>query len=150
MKDFKEYIQQGIVRKQDPNMPRAQSLIEESKNKKQYLETTLKLIPKDNLNANVIIDQCYDIIIELIRAKLQLDGYNTGQSHEAEVSYLTILGFSLHDAKSMDELRYYRNGTKYYGVILEMKYATQIILFMRQMHAKLIKILEKQSHINNS
>ena len=143
LKSFKAYIEQGIVKRQDPNLSRATSLITESKSKKQYLEITLQLIPKEQLNANVIADQCYDILIELIRAKLQIDGYSTGQSHEAEVSYLGILGFPIHDIKMMDELRYYRNGTKYYGVKLEMIYAEQIIKFMKEMYSRLLKILEK-------
>lgn len=143
LKEFKQYIEQGTVRKQNPNVNRAESLILESINKKQYLETTLILIPKDKQNPNVIVDQCYDILIELIRAKLQLDGYNTGQSHEAEVAYLKMLGFSLYETKTMDELRYYRNGTKYYGVILDIKYAEHVILFMQEIYTKLLKILKR-------
>ena len=44
----------------------------------------------DDDNANSIVKDCYDIIMELIRAKLLLDGYSSsGQfAHEAEVSYL--------------------------------------------------------------
>lgn len=144
LKEFNEYLKLKVAKKQDPNLARAKSLIEESKNKKEYLETSLKLIPKDKLNPNVIVDQCYDILIELVRAKLQIAGYNTGSSHEAEVSFLKILGFLESEIKTMDELRYYRNGTKYYGAVLNIEYAEKIIPFMRQMHVKLLKILEKQ------
>ena len=35
------------------------------------------------MNANFIVDSCYDIILELVRAKMLLDGYNSGMSHEA-------------------------------------------------------------------
>ena len=47
--------------------------------------------------------------MELIRAKVLIDGYATA-SHEAEVSYMRNLGFSEHDVRFMDELRYHRNG----------------------------------------
>src|SRR3989338_3396697 len=46
MEDFKEFLALKIVNKQMPNEERARSLIEESKKKKEYIETTIKLIPK--------------------------------------------------------------------------------------------------------
>lgn len=141
IKKFEEFIKLGIVKKQLPNKARALSIIEEVKGKKQYLEISIKSIPKENLNANVIIDQCYDILIEIIRAKLYIEGYNIGNSHEAEVSYLRLLKFSESEVRFMDELRYYRNGTKYYGTILNMGYAEQTLLFMKKIYPKLLKTL---------
>lgn len=143
IKKFEEFIKLGIVKKQLPNKARALSIIEEVKRKKQYLEISIKSIPKENLNANVIIDQCYDILIEIIRAKLYIEGYNIGNSHEAEVSYLRLLKFSESEVRFMDELRYYRNGTKYYGTILDIKYAEQTVTFMKKMYPKLLKTLDK-------
>ena len=141
LKRFEEFIKLGIVKKQTPNKARAQSIIEEAKNKKQYLEMSIKSIPRENLNANVIVDQCYDIMMELIRAKLYMKGYNAGNSHEAEVSYLKVLGFSESEVRFMDELRYYRNGTKYYGTMLDIKYAEQTIAFMKKIYPKLLQII---------
>ncbi len=143
VKKFEEFIKSGVVKKQTPNRARALSIIEEVKSKKQYLEISIKSIPKEKLNANVIVDQCYDVLMELIRAKLYIEGYNAGNSHEAEVSYLKILGFIESDLRFMDELRYYRNGTKYYGIILNMKYAEQTLAFMEKMYPKLLKTLDK-------
>ena len=142
MKDFKEFLALKVVNKQMPNKERAISLIEESKKKKEYMETTIKLIPKQKWNSNVIVDQCYDILIELIRAKLFLDGYNSKSSHEAEVSYMKIIGFSEAETKQMDELRYYRNGTKYYGTVLNIGYAEMTIEFMNKIYQKLLRILK--------
>jgi len=127
MKDFKEFLRVGEARRQRPNIDRAKSLITEATQKKAYLELTIKTIPKGKRNPNVIAEQCYDIIMEILRAKMFLDGYTAGNSHEAEVSYMKILGFNESETRYMDELRYYRNGTKYYGTILNIEYANKII-----------------------
>jgi len=139
LKRFDEFIKLGIARKQTSNKARALAIIEEAKNKKQYLEMSIKAIPKEKLNANIIVDQCYDIIMELIRAKLYVDGYNAGNSHEAEVSYLKVLNFLESEVRFMDELRYYRNGTKYYGTILDINYAEHVMAFMKKIYPKLLE-----------
>jgi len=142
MKDFKEFITSGIIKKQTPNRERALSLIEESQHKKEFLEISLQSIPHEKMNANFIVDQCYDILMELIRAKMFMEGYNAGNSHEAEVSFLQVLGFSESEVRFMNELRYYRNGIKYYGTILDMEFAEKVLKFMNKMYKQLQKILD--------
>jgi len=137
MKKFQEYIKEGIVRKRTPNRQRAISLMEESDKKKAFLDISMKSIPKDKMSSNFIADYCYDIIMELLRAKMVLEGLNAGNSHEAEVSYMLMLGFTEEDAKTMDELRYYRNGIKYYGTILDMEYALKALQFMQKVSPRL-------------
>ncbi len=137
LKKFEEFIASGVVRKQPPNRQRALSLTNESEEKKKFLEISLKIIPAEEMNANFIVDYCYDITMELIRAKLFLDGYNAGSSHEAEVAYLRNLGFLESEVRFMDEIRYYRNGIKYYGVILDKNYAEKVLEFMQKNYAKL-------------
>ena len=141
MKEFKEFLKSGIVKKQTSNNNRALSLIAEAKQKKEYLETTIKYVPKNRWNPNVIVDQCYDIIMEFIRAKMFIEGYNAGNSHEAEVSYMKILYFSESEVKYVDEIRYYRNGTKYYGTILNIEYAEKTINFLNNIYEKLIRLI---------
>jgi len=46
LKRFEEFIKLGIVKKQTPNKARAQSIIEEAKNKKQYFFHVGILVPK--------------------------------------------------------------------------------------------------------
>ena len=142
MKDFKEFLKSGIVKKQMLNKQRALSLITEATQKKVYLATTIQLLPKEKWNPNVMVDQCYDIIMELIRAQMFLDGYNAGNSHEAEVAYMKMLDFSEFEAKYMDEIRYYRNGTKYYGTILNIEYAENVIKFLNKIYPRLIRIMK--------
>ncbi|PIN91354.1 hypothetical protein COU57_00920 [Candidatus Pacearchaeota archaeon CG10_big_fil_rev_8_21_14_0_10_32_14] len=142
IKTFEEYLKIGIIKKQSPNKFRSLSLIKESDEKKEFLQTSLKLIPKNKMNYNFIVDSSYDIIMELIRAKMFTDGYNAGNSHEAEVSYLSKLNFSQMDIVFMDELRYFRNGTKYYGKILDEDYAKKVLGFMVSIVPKLKKLIQ--------
>ncbi|MEK6876638.1 MAG: hypothetical protein AABX63_04450 [Nanoarchaeota archaeon] len=137
LRKFEEFVSAGIVKKQTLNRQRALSLIKEAEEKKNFLIISLKNIPKEQMNANFVVDYCYDILMELIRAKMFEDGYNAGNSHEAEVSYLENLGFPESDIRFMNEIRYYRNGTKYYGTILEKDYAEKVLGFMDKIYPKI-------------
>ncbi|MEK6873650.1 MAG: hypothetical protein AABW91_02300 [Nanoarchaeota archaeon] len=129
MKEFKEFLNKGIIKKQSMNKSRANDLIEESERKEKSLRKILSKIGLSNDNSNDILEYCYDILIGLIRAKLYLDGFkSSGEgSHEAEISYLKEIGFSETEAKIMDELRYFRNGIKYYGKRFDSEYAKKIL-----------------------
>ena len=143
MKKFEEFLDSGIVKKQTPNRERALSLIEEAQKKKRFLEVSLKTIPPEDMNANFIVDSCYDIIMELIRAKMLIDGFNPGTSHEAEISYMERIGFQETKLRFANEIRYYRNGTKYYGTVLSMEYGVKVLTFMEKVYPLLMKICLK-------
>ena len=97
-------------------------------------------------NANSVIKDCYDILMELIRAKLLIEGYNSSGSyaHEAEVSYMKVLGFEENEIAFMNELRYFRNGITYYGKILDKEYAAKIFDYLNRIFPKLMRILGKK------
>ena len=141
VKTFEEFLESGIVKKQTPNTERALSLQEEAKEKETFLNVSLQAIPPEKMNANFIVDSCYDIILELVRAKMLLDGYNSGMFHEAEVSYLQRIGCSEADVRFMHEVRYYRNGTKYYGRILNKTYSENVLKFMKRIRPLLERTL---------
>ncbi len=142
MRKFEEFLSQGTVKKQTPNKERAKSLIHEVEKKKKFLNTALENIPSEQMSPNFIVDSCYDIIIELLRAKLFNDGFNPGNSHEAEMAYAIVMGFSEADVLFMDELRYYRNGIKYYGRILDKEYSEKVLKFMNKVYPKLKQMLD--------
>ena len=144
LRKFEEFLKDGTVKKQTSNLQRALSLVKESEIKKNFLDVSMQNIPKDKMNANFIVDYCYDIIMELLRAKMFIDGYNAGNSHEAEVSYMVVIGFSQEDTRFMNELRYYRNGKKYYGTILEMEYARKSLRFLDNVYPKLRSMFKKR------
>ncbi|MBU2612146.1 MAG: hypothetical protein KKB62_00305 [Nanoarchaeota archaeon] len=93
--------------------------------------------------ANSIIKDCYDILMELIRARLLVEGYSSSGnfSHEAEISYLKKLGFEENKIRFMNELRFNRNSVIYYGKILSVEYAKKVIDFMKSNYVLLKKVI---------
>lgn len=136
---FEEYVQEGIARKASINAERAKSLIAESERKMLSLKEWLEKIGVRNENANDYVEYCYDILLALIRARLHLDGYSTGGqgAHEAEVSYLRIMGFAEKDVRFADEMRHFRNRILYIGSFLDAEYAEKVIAFTQRIYPKL-------------
>src|SRR3989344_3403622 len=98
------------------------------------LKKRLEKLGVNNENANDYVEYCYDLIMHLVRARLLLDGYSaSGQgAHEAEVSYLRIMGFNEKDVQFADQMRYFRNGIVYYGTSLDAEYAEKTIEFEKK------------------
>src|SRR3989344_103726 len=92
---FDEFVKEGIVRKRSPDSSRSGSLQKESEKSYNFLKDIIKNIGISDENANNIIKNTYDIIMELIRADMLIRGFNSsGQgAHEAEVAYLKKIGF---------------------------------------------------------
>jgi len=139
IKNFNDFIKEGIVKKQSPDKSRAEFLIRESEQNYSLLLELLGKFKIDDKNANLFIKSCYDIFMELIRAKMLLDGYNASGfgAHEAEVAYLRILRFSENDVQFADQIRFFRNGMLYYGTILDKEYAGKVLDFTKKLYAKL-------------
>jgi len=142
--NFNEFIKKGIVKRQAPDKSRAEFLVKESN--QDYLNL-LELIDKIKIrdeNANEFVKACYDLLMELIRAKILLEGYNASGAgaHEAEVSYLRELGFKETDVQFADQLRYFRNGMLYYGTMLKASYAKKVIDFTKKIYPKLKEMIK--------
>ena len=90
IKEFNEFIDTGTVKKQSPDKSRAEFLIKEAEISFEGLKERIEKMGVNRRNANSIVKDCYDIIMELIRAEMLLKGYNaTGiGAHGAEVSYM--------------------------------------------------------------
>jgi len=145
IRKFEEFIRQNVVKKQDIDKSRAEFLIEESeKDYRCLLEMAEKLKVSDN-NSNIFVKSCYDILMELIRAKMLLEGYNASGlgAHEAEIAYLRVLGFNEKDVQFADQIRFFRNGMLYYGTILDKEYARQVLEFTKKNYPKLKQLLVK-------
>ncbi len=143
VRDFEEFVIEGIVKKQSADRSRARFLVDESKNAYSLLLELEKKIELSDKTANMFVKSCYDILMELIRAKMLLDGYNSSGfgAHEAEVSYLRIIGFSESEVQFFDQLRYFRNGMLYYGSVMDRAYAGKVIAFTKEHYSKLMKLL---------
>ncbi|MEK6949841.1 MAG: hypothetical protein AABX34_06465 [Nanoarchaeota archaeon] len=145
VKSFEEFIKNKIVKKQSPDKSRAEFLIKESgQNYRLLIEMLSKLNINDD-NANMFIKSCYDILMELVRAKMLLVGYNASGfgAHEAEISYLRALGFSENDVQFADQIRFFRNGMLYYGTILDKEYAEKVVEFTKRIYFKLNELCLK-------
>ncbi len=141
IKQFNQFIENGVVKEQSPDISRAEFLRGESKKSYSFLQKKLEVFGITEETANDLIKSSYDIIMELIRSKMLLEGYNaSGQgAHEAEVSYLRILGFKETDVQFADQLRYFRNGMLYYGTVLDEEYAQKVIDFTKKVYKILLK-----------
>ncbi|MBT5342222.1 hypothetical protein HOL59_01435, partial [Candidatus Woesearchaeota archaeon] len=93
-------------------------------------------------NANYLIKNAYDIIMELIRAKMLKEGFGSSGrgAHEAEVAYLKKLEFKDKDVDFVDELRYFRNGILYYGKSFDQEYALKVLDFLERIYQSLSKL----------
>ena len=141
LKKFEEYLDMRVVDKRSPDKNRARSLINEAENRKSFIEQVIKKIGINDDNANYFIENVYDILIELIRARLLLTGYHSSGmgAHEAEVAYMRNLGFDEKDVRFMNDLRYFRNGILYYGKRFNSEYAQKVISFLGKVYPQLNK-----------
>ncbi len=138
-KPFREYEKEGIIRKGSPDKSRSEFLANEAGNSFEGLKERIDKIGINDKNSNSIIKDCYDIMMELIRAKMLIKGYKSSglYAHEAEVSYSKELGFSDIEISFLNELRYFRNGITYYGKILDKEYAEKVLEFLNKVRKKL-------------
>ena len=144
IRKFDEFIKENTVKKQGIDRSRAEFLIKESDNSYNGLLEMIEKIKLDDDNANMFIKSCYDILMELIRAKMLLEGYNASGfgAHEAEVAYMRIIGFTENDVQFADQIRFFRNGMLYYGTQLDKTYAEKVIDFTKKIYPKLKQIVK--------
>ena len=142
-KTFDEYVKDATIKKVSINKAKAEFLINESQNSLEGLKERIELIGINNKNANSIIKDCYDMLMELIRADLLLKGYNSSGyfAHEAEISYLIKLKFSEEDVSFLNEIRFFRNSITYQGKILDKDYAEKVYTFLNKIYQRLKDIL---------
>lgn len=138
---FKKYLDKKIVKKQSPDLSRVRSLKKEAQKSYEYLIEIKEKIGITDKNANNIIKDSYDIIMEMIRAKMLEKGFNSSGrgAHEAEVSYLRELGFSETRVLFCNQLRYFRNGMLYYGKSFDKEYAEKVWEFLEEIMDKSLR-----------
>lgn len=139
VKQFHEFIKQGIVKKQIPDKSRALFLKEESKKSFLFLEDIVKNFGITDQNASTIIKLSYDVLMERIRSHMIMHGLNASGkgAHEAEVSYLRTMEMSENVVQFANELRYFRNGIMYYEKQMDAEYAQKVWEFLKKIYPKL-------------
>ncbi len=145
LKQFDEFIQMRVVKKQSPDKSRSKFLVMEAEQGYAYLLKLIKTMGVENQNANDYVKNCYDILMELTRAKMLLEGLNASgfKAHEAEVAYWGLLNFKEQEIQFLDQMRFFRNGMLYYGTILDKEYAEKVIEFTKKNYQKLKDLLDK-------
>ncbi len=136
MRTFKEFVGQGIVKRRKKDEARARSLVESAEKRKNVME---KYLPLNQETAVHIIEESYDVMRELLEAKLSKEGYKS-YNHEAVIAYLAELGFSQEEILFADRLREVRHGTKYYGKNVSMEYAQKVKDFLESIYEKLKEV----------
>ena len=133
-KAFEEFLEEGIVKRVSPDKQRALHLCLESERKYHVLQKSIKAMGIDDTNANDYIEDCYNILLFLIRARMLERGYASSGpgAHQAEVAFARNLGLSESDVRTLDQLRYFRNGILYYGKRLDKEYSETVIAFTKR------------------
>jgi len=134
MKRFEDFVERGVVKKRVADLGRAESLRREALRKKDFLDSVLDKIGVADDNANDVVESCYDVLMGFVRSRMFGDGFFSSgfSAHEAEVSFLGVLGFCEEDICFVDRLRYFRNGMLYYGKRFDSEYALKVVAFLRK------------------
>jgi len=142
MKKFEEFLKERVVRKQFPDRARANDLIEESKRKLKNLKRIIEKMGIDDENSNNLVEDSYDVLLGLVRARMFLNGFSASGkgAHEAEVAFARKLGLNEREIYMLDQLRYFRNGILYYGKRFDKEYAEKVLAFLDKVYRILIKI----------
>ncbi|MEK6960696.1 MAG: hypothetical protein AABX47_05960 [Nanoarchaeota archaeon] len=145
LRQFEEFLADGIAKKQRPDPSRSRYLSQEADKRYKFLNDLNDKIGATDDNANYFVETAYDIIMELIRAIMHLEGVSASgaHAHEAEVAYLRKIGISEPEVRYANELRYFRNGINYYGRILDKEYAQNVLLFLEQIRPALIGSIQR-------
>ena len=111
MIDFEYFLNKGDVKKQSKNEKLAKLLIKESFDRLNFI----KSLSLNKENAKYFLENIYDILRELIEAKLALEGFKS-YSHEATILFLKKFPkIKESEIRYLDNLRKIRHGIKYYG-----------------------------------
>lgn len=139
MKDFSVFIDNGSVKKQQPDKNLSESL---AKDCLERLEDT-KLSMKTGRKPKFIYENVYEALREAADSILFLKGYKSF-SHEASISFLQqFKEFSAKEISDFDRMRAKRNGMKYYGKSCSEKDVEEAVEFAGSLIKKLLIIRKK-------
>ncbi|MBM3234249.1 hypothetical protein FJZ19_04110 [Candidatus Pacearchaeota archaeon] len=136
MKPFEYYLNNKDARKSEKNLILAESLIND-----------IKVRLKENWNEDeekkpkLIFENIYDALRDFFLAILLSEGYKTN-SHEAPISYLSKRGFDIYLVERLNQFRYKRNGSKYYGEEISTQEAEDIKAFYLKIKEKVNKLIK--------
>ena len=136
MEPFEYYISAKLVKKTSLNIQRIKSLINDSKERMQEINDI-----NPSKKPKIVFENIYDSIRDLCDALLLSKGWKS-YSHEASISYLLKQNFDIAIVKQLDNFRYMRNGSKYYGRKISAEEAKDINEFYLKIKFKLNNLLK--------
>jgi len=134
LKNFNYYLETGDVKKQEPDLSEAKSLIEKA-------ERRLNRVKSDKLsesNADLLFEDAYEVIRESAQSLMSLKGYKP-YSHEATVAFIKEFHkeFTDYEVNNFDRFRKLRNNSIYKAVIIDIQDANEIITFAENFFKKI-------------
>lgn len=136
MADFEYFIAKGDVKRQTKNEILAKALLRGSADRLSFI----KRLGLSEENAKYIVENSYDVIRELIEARLSIDGFKS-YSHEATILFLKKFPeFKESEISFIDNLRKIRNGIKYYGKEAHVNEAKTALNFLNSVLLRLKKL----------
>ena len=91
----------------------------------------------------------YDAIRDILDALLAADGYKS-YSHEASIAYLRKYSFEDSTLQELDDFRYLRNSSKYYGRDVSEENASGIMGFYGKYSEKIVSIANKKINVQKN
>jgi len=100
IREFKFYLEEGSIKKSEPNLALASSLIKD-------MESRIKDVCSFKLNQypKLVFENVYDALRDFADALLALDGFKS-YLHEASFSYLKKYNFDGASLFILDKFRY--------------------------------------------
>ncbi|MBS3091011.1 hypothetical protein J4217_01010 [Candidatus Pacearchaeota archaeon] len=141
MKDFEYFVKIGDVKKSSVNKDLAVFLIKDMQSR---IRDAFKM--SSNEFPKIVFENIYDALRDFCDALLALEGYKS-YSHEASISYLIKKGFDISFVMQLDNFRYKRNGSKYYGEVINHAEAEEIRSFYQTNKGRIYKLLEEEGLI---
>lgn len=136
MDDFESFIKRKIVKRISPDIQRAKKLVKDGRDRLR----DVKLLDMNKM-PKLIFENIYDALRDFLLAILLNDGYKTS-SHEAPISYLSKKNFDIYIIERLNQFRYKRNGSKYYGEAISIQEAEDIKYFYSQIKEKINKLIK--------
>jgi len=138
---FEEYLFNESAKKAQPNLALAKSLVKDMSSRVNDVSSLdINKFPK------IVFENIYDALRDFADALLSLDGFKS-YSHEATFSYLEKYGFDKSSLFIFDKFRYKRNSSKYYGQIVLIEEAKEILEFYEKNRHKINRILKDKDLI---
>lgn len=128
---FEIFLNKGDVKKISPDIELFNSLIKDMNERL----AKAKLLDK-NIFSKIFFENIYDALRDFCDALLAKDGFKS-YSHQASINYLLKKGFDVSIVNELDQFRYKRNGSKYYGVPISIEEAKDIENFYKRIKNKI-------------